>query len=593
MSRIAEETIQEIRNRVDIVEVVSAYLPLKRSGGNHRGLCPFHQEKTPSFNVNEPRQIFHCFGCGVGGNVFSFLMRMEGLSFPEAVKRLGERVGIEVEETPDSPAEIRRREASEQLLKINDTASAFYHRVLLEDPAGAEGRRYLRQRGYDGETVRAFRLGFAPGRWEALAEHLKAQGFADEDVRAAGLIREGQKGRGDYDLFRNRLLFPIYDLQEHVVAFGGRVLDDSLPKYINSPETPVYQKSKTLYGLCQARDAMRHHREVLVVEGYFDLLALAKAGFENVVATCGTALTADHARILKRYVDKVMLLFDEDAAGRQASFRGMDVLLPEGLSTRMISLPAGADPDSLLRDQGPQVFREALAAARPALEIFMDDQLALNGDSVEGRARAAQEILARLRRLPSDLEKDLYTKQLASLTGLSEDLLRDGGRDVVPQRPPVARRQQSRPSGPASAEKRLQRFLLKLMLADAGVRRGVQDEGTSQLFLDEEYRAVGEHLLKLQQPDGTLPENLVDTTQDDAIQPLLASLLMEEDHSFGDAVEQIFADCRRAVAKGQLKMRLKELDALEDAARRDRDDEALHRCLRERTEINLKIKKSP
>ncbi len=593
MGRIPEETIQEIRNRVDIVELVSSYLPLKRSGGNHQGLCPFHQEKTPSFNVNEPRQIFHCFGCGVGGNVFSFLMRMEGLSFPEAVKRLGERVGIEVEETPDSPAEVRRREAYEQLLKINDTACAFYHNTLLEAPAGAPARRYLRQRGYEGETVRAFRLGFAPERWEALAEHLKAKGFSASDVRNAGLVREGQQGRGDYDLFRNRLLFPISDLQERVVAFGGRVLDDSLPKYINSPETPVYQKSRTLYGLCQARDAMRHSREVLVVEGYFDLLALSRAGFGNVVATCGTALTADHARILKRYVDKVLLVFDEDAAGRQASFRAMDALLPEGLATRMVSLPAGADPDSLIQDQGADSFREAVAAAKPVLEVFMEDQLARNDDSVEGRARAAEEVLGRLRRLPSDLEKDLYIKQLAGRTGLAEDLLRDRRRAVVSSRAPRVQVQQSRRSGPLSPEGRLQRYLLRLMLADAGVRQRVKEAGTSVLFLDEEYRGAGDHLLKLQRPDGCLPENLVDTTQDETLQALLASLLLEEDQAWADDAGQIFDDCRRAVARGQLKMRLKELDSLEESARCNGDDEALHRCLRERTEINLKIKKSP
>ncbi len=593
MSRISEETIQEIRNRVDIVELVSSYLPLKRSGGNHRGLCPFHQEKTPSFNVNEPRQIFHCFGCGVGGNVFSFLMRMEGLSFPEAVKRLGERVGIEVEETPDSPAELRRRETYEQLLKVNDAACAFYHEILLDDAAGAPGRRYLRQRGYDGERVRTFRLGFAPGRWEALAEHLRAKGFSAEDARAAGLVRAGQQGRGDYDLFRNRLLFPILDLQEHVVAFGGRVLDDSLPKYINSPETPVYHKGKTLYGLCQARDTMRHSREVLVVEGYFDLLALAGAGFGNVVATCGTALTADHARILKRYVDKVLLVFDEDAAGRQASFRGMDALLPEGLSARMVSLPAGADPDSLLREQGAAAFREALAAARPALEVFMEDQLTLNDESVEGRARAARQVLERLRRLPSDLERDLYIKQLAGRTGLSPDLLLDGGRTTVAIRPvslPVA---QSPRSAPLAPEGRLQRYLLKLMLADSGVRQQVAEEGTGGLFLDGEYRAAGDHLLAQQQPDGGLPGNLVDTTRDNALQALLASLLLEEDSAWGEAAEQIFEDCRRAVARGKLKARLKELDALEETARRSGDDGALHQCLRERMEINIKIKKSP
>ncbi len=592
MGRISEEIIQEIRNRVDIVEVVAGYLPLKRSGGNHGGLCPFHQEKTPSFNVNEPRQIFHCFGCGVGGNVFSFLMRMEGLSFPEAVKRLGERVGIEVEETPDSPAEIRRREVSEQLLKINDEACAFYHHALLDGPAGANGRRYLRQRGYDGDTVRAFRLGFAPEGWQALAEHLAAKGFAAEDIRAAGLVREGQHGRGDYDLFRNRLLFPIFDLQERVVAFGGRVLDDSLPKYINSPETSIYQKSKTLYGLSQARDAMRHSREVLVVEGYFDLLAVAEAGFGNVVATCGTALTADHARILKRYVDKVLLVFDEDTAGRQASFRGMDALLPAGLAARMVSLPAGADPDSFLREQGADGFRGSLEAARPALEVFMEDRLAHNDQSVEGRAAAAREVLEHLRRLPSELERDLYLKQLAERTGLSVDLLRGGKPGIAPQRP-AARTQQGRRVGPLSPEGRLQRYLLKLMLADGGVRQHVAEEGTAELFLGEEYRVAADHLLQLRQPDGGLPENLVDTTQDEALQALLASLMLEEDQSWSDAAEQIFADCRRAVARGKMRVRLKQLNALEEEARCQGDEEALHRCLRERMEINLEIKKSP
>lgn len=593
MGRISEEAIQEIRNRTDIVEVVSSYLPLKRSGGNHQGLCPFHQEKSPSFNVNEPRQIFHCFGCGVGGNVFSFLMRMEGLSFPEAVKRLGERVGIEVEETPDSPAEIRRRELSEQLLKINEAACSFYHRILLEDPGGAPGRRYLRQRGYEGETVRSFRLGFAPERWEALTEHLRGEGFSASELNDAGLVRPGQKGRGDYDLFRNRLLFPIYDLQERVVAFGGRVLDDSLPKYINSPETAVYHKGKTLYGLCQARDAMRHSREVLVVEGYFDLLALVEAGFANVVATCGTALTADHARLLKRYVEKVLLVFDEDAAGRQASFRAMDTLLPEGLATRIVALPAGADPDSLLREQGPDPFKAAVDGAQPALEVFMDDCLKSGDDSVENRARAAEEVLGHLRRLPSELERDLYVKQLAAKTGLSENVLRGRGGAAPASRPSGVRVQQNRPSGVLLPEDRTQRFLLKLMLASAEVRQQVKDEGPVNLFVNEIYRQVSEHLLSQQALDGGLPEHLVDTSQDPSIQALLANLLLEDDQDWADAAGQIFDDCRRAVGRTGMKKRLKELDILEEEARRSGNEAALYECMRERMEINLKIKKSP
>ena len=248
MGRIPEEKIQEIKDRIDIVEVVSSYLPLKRSGVNNQGLCPFHQEKSPSFNVNSARKIFHCFVCGVGGNVFSFLMRMEGLSFPDAVKRLGEKVGVEVAEEEVSPAEIHRRESRERLARINEVAGQFYHQLLLEDEAGAHGRRYLRQRGYAGETVRAFQVGFAPEGWETLSKHLAGKNFSAEDIRKTGLVRPGKQGRGDYDLFRNRLLFPIHDLQGRMVAFGGRVLDDSLPKYINSPETEIYHKGQVLYG---------------------------------------------------------------------------------------------------------------------------------------------------------------------------------------------------------------------------------------------------------------------------------------------------------------------------------------------------------
>ncbi len=281
MSRISDEAVREIRERSDIVEVISSYLPLRRSGANYLGLCPFHQEKSPSFNVNAPRQIFHCFGCGVGGNVFTFLMRMEGLTFPEAVKRLGEKAGITVEETVVTPADRQRRDQRERLLRINEAACDFYHRLLLEDAAGSAGRRYLRQRGYEADTVKTFRLGFAPAQWEALVGHLTAQGFAAEDLRAAGLVREGRDGRGDRDLFHKRLLFPILDPEGRVVAFGGRVLDDGTPKYLNSPETPVYHKGRILYGLYQGREAIRQARAVLVVEGYFDLLALHRAGYRQ------------------------------------------------------------------------------------------------------------------------------------------------------------------------------------------------------------------------------------------------------------------------------------------------------------------------
>ena len=593
MGRIADDKIEEIRDRSDIVEVVSSYLPLKRSGVNHQGLCPFHQEKSPSFNVNAARQIFHCFGCGVGGNVFSFLMRMEGLSFPEAVRRLGEKVGVEVEEEAVSPAEVRRREERERLLRINEAAGAFYHQVLLEDESAVAGRRYLRQRGYEGETVRAFQLGFAPEGRGVLEKHLTEQKFLSDDVRQSGLVRPDKQGRGHYELFRNRLLFPIHDLQGRVVAFGGRVLDNSLPKYINSPETAVYHKGQTLYGLYQARDAMRHNGEALVVEGYFDVLALHRAGFAGAVATCGTALTADHARLLKRYADKILLIFDEDAAGRQATFRAMDALLPVGLAVSVVAMPAGEDPDSLLKAEGEDGFRSCLDAARPVLEVFIEDQLRVNDQSVEGRARAAEQVLERIRRLPGDLERSLYLQRLADLTGLDVALLKSkasGG--PVAQPPP--RRAAMPPSParqPAAATGQTQKYLLRLMLMDDQQRRRVREEGTAGLFIDELFRGLADYLLGCEDSDGRLPEVLVDASLEESQQSLLASLVFQEDQGWADNPEKIFTDCRRAASNYLLKQRLKEIGGLEEEAQRNNDEGALMRFLRERIEINQELKK--
>ena len=594
MGRISEDKIQEIRDRSDIVEVVSSYLPLKRSGANHQGLCPFHQEKSPSFNVNSARQIFHCFGCGVGGNVFSFLMRMEGLSFPDAVRRLGEKVGVEIEEEDVSPAELQRREMKERLLRVNEAAGDYYHQVLLEDEAGAAGRRYLRQRGYEGETVRAFQLGFAPDAWESLASHLAQRKFAEEDMRQAGLVRPGKQGRGDFDQFRNRLIFPIHDLQGRVVAFGGRVLDDSLPKYINSPESAVYHKGQVFYGLHQAREAMRHSGEALVVEGYFDVLALHRAGFAGSVATCGTALTGEHARLLKRYADKVLLVFDEDAAGRQATFRAMDALLPVGLEVRVVGLPAGEDPDSLLKAGGADGFRRCLEAARPVLEVFLEDQLQTHGDSVEGRARAAEQVLERIRRLPGDLERNLYLKRLAELTGLDIDLLQGKARGAGTQEQPPPRRAAVVPEPhkqPVAEAGHAQKYLLRLMLADDQQRARVREEGIASLFPDAVTRGLAEYLLGRETDDGRLPEDLVDASLDECQQSLLASLVLQEDETWADNPERIFTDCRRAVSHKRLKERLLELGRLEEDARGNDDEAALMAYQRERTEINQKLKK--
>jgi DNA primase len=602
--RIEEAKIQEIRERIDIVDVVSSYLPLKRSGANHLGLCPFHGEKTPSFNVNAPRQIFHCFGCGVGGNVFSFLMRMEGLSFPEAVRRLGERVGVEVEEEALSPAEEKSREEAERLVRINEVAGEYYHRILLEEAEGAPGRRYLRERGYDGDTARQFRLGYAPERWDALAKHLETKGFDPALVREKlGLIRAGRDGRSDYDLFRRRLLFPILDARGQVVAFGGRVLDGSLPKYINSPESPVYHKGRILYGLYEAKEGMRQTGEGIVVEGYFDQMALRRAGFGNVVATCGTALTEDHARLLKRYAKRLLLLFDQDSAGQKATFRAMEALLAEGLAVAVVTLEAGEDPDSYLLKRGSEAFRERLQAARPVIEVFMETVLTSHGDGVEGRARAVEEIMGRLALLPSDIERSLYLKALAERTGIEEELLRRKA-----QRPAAASRQVVTPpvravTRPAVAARptvrqrergagyRAQDLLLQMMDSNPQTLRRVVEEGIDNFFSDQDWRAVAERLVANPDAPNALCRLLDDDRLGEEQKALVSGILIKDQQAFAEDPEGIFADCRQAVDRERLKKRSRELPGLIREAESGGDHEKLVAYHREQIDINRKLKK--
>lgn len=425
MALIPDETIEQILERVDIVELASRYMSLKRSGVNNMGCCPFHDEKTPSFNVNSARQRYHCFGCKADGHAISLLMHFEGLGFREACKRLAGEVGIEIEERRDTPEEERRRRELERLQQVNAIAAEFFHRQLLEAPEAEGCRQYLNRRGYGRKSAAGYQLGYAPERWDALVRHLQERQVHLEDARALGLIRSRESGDGDYDLFRGRLIFPIHDLSGHIVAFGGRILGDGQPKYINSPESPIYHKGRVLYGLYGARQAIRRSNEVILVEGYFDQLALARAGVDNAVATCGTALTEEHARLLGRYARRVLLLFDNDSAGRNATFKALALLLPTGLEAAVVELEAGEDPDSYLRKHGKEAFAERLQQARPALELFIAEQLAAAAPGVAGTSRAAREVLEMLALLTNPLELDLSLKELGRQSGIEIELLRE------------------------------------------------------------------------------------------------------------------------------------------------------------------------
>src|SRR5664279_2458193 len=429
---IAEDKVREVAERLSIVEVVSEYVQLRRAGANYTGLCPFHAEKTPSFNVNPAREIFHCFGCGAGGNAFSFIMKIEGLSFPEAVKLMARKTGIEIEERQLSQAEKQAQDERQTFQRINELTAGFYRSVLEQKPEGAVAREYLERRAAAGEIAEAYRLGFAPDRSDGLVQHLKANGINLETALKLGVVRKSD--RGWYDQFRNRLMFPIRDTKGNVIAFAGRVLDASLPKYINSPESPLYHKSSVLFGMDMALPAIRTENSIIIVEGYFDHLALYRAGIRNVVATCGTALTSTHTGLIKRHAAKAYMLFDSDAAGRKATIRSMELFMEQRLPSYVISLPAGDDPDSFLAGNPVEAFRNCQEKARPAFEFFVRSLLAQTPpDSVDSKVRIIDELLPRFKKIADPVERDLYEKEICRLLGITVHAFRKrmGGMELT------------------------------------------------------------------------------------------------------------------------------------------------------------------
>ncbi|HYA03334.1 MAG TPA: DNA primase, partial [Syntrophobacteria bacterium] len=423
VGRLTREAIEEIRTSVNIVDVVSAHVPLRKRGKTYVGLCPFHGEKTPSFTVSDDRQAFYCFGCGVGGSVFDFLMRVRNLTFVEAARELADRYGIRLPEASETKDQRRARELVDFLCGANETAAAYFHQVLLEDPAAASARDYLRSRGMGPEITREFRLGYAPSGWDGCKRHLLRHKISPQAAVQAGLLV--QSGQGEpYDRFRNRIMFPIRDLAGRVVGFGGRALDDTPPKYLNSPESPVFHKGRILYGLPVAKEACRKEGETLVVEGYFDLLALQSNGIRNVVAPLGTALTPQHVRLLARLAPRAVVVFDGDEAGMRAALRSLEIFLREKLPARLLKLPGGMDPDDFVRQQGKEAFFRLLGEARPLLEVFLDETLADFDGSIATKVRSVRTVGPLLKLLDVGVEQESYLQFLTRRLNVSEEALR-------------------------------------------------------------------------------------------------------------------------------------------------------------------------
>jgi DNA primase len=421
MSGVSDHTIDRIRDAVNIVDLVSRYVNLKKSGRNYLGLCPFHKEKTPSFSVSPEKQIYHCFGCGSGGNVFSFLMEYEKINFFDALRRLAEETGIELEL---APKEKEMGSENEQLLEFNQIAASFFIRNLNEGPKSLQ--TYLKKRGISAEFVKKMSLGYTPKEWDKLYKHIKHFRYPLEPFTNLGLILESDKKSKYYDRFRDRLMFPIHNLSGKIVGFGGRDLsgDQEAPKYINSPESPVYQKSKELYGLYFARDAIRKAGMAIFVEGYMDWIQLYQNGIENVVATSGTSLTDDHARIIRRYAQNICLCYDSDTAGINAAARGGEILFQNNVEVKVLLLPEGQDPDSYVKEKRADAFYELIKNATDYFSFRMDKiQQVHNLQNAQDRSLAVNEILEILAPLKDNVKVGFYVERISENWDVPNTLL--------------------------------------------------------------------------------------------------------------------------------------------------------------------------
>ena len=564
---ISEDVINQIRDRIDIVDIVGQHVSLARAGQNLKGLCPFHQEKSPSFTVSPSRQIFHCFGCGAGGNVFTFLTRITGASFPETVRDLGRRVGIEVQEpTPDSASQASHTHRAEQ---VNQAAARWFHDNLRDERLGAEARPYLEGRGIQQTTIERFGIGVAPVEWDGLLKAMAKQGFTPQDVASAGLAIGRETGTGYYDRFRGRVMLTITDLRKRVVGFGGRVLGEGTPKYLNSPDTPLFRKGQTLFALDVAREAVTRTKTVIVVEGYFDAIALHQAGLTHTVATLGTALTTEHVQVLRRFASKVVLLFDPDAAGVRAALRGLDLFVNSGLGVKVVTLPAGDDPDTYVRKQGPDAFARLEEQAPSLLDFALEHSVkTAEGSTIEGRIRSVDEILRILQKSEHPIEREERIRLVAERFGINQQRLIDRYPALREKPKPAAvLRPVPPPASPtkgAPEERDLVYFLLHGQLLPADVRRL-----RSEAFSISSCRKIIEQALAHLEQDGRVGvRNVLDSVVDDPeCGPLATELSMREEH-FDDSRAHI-QGCLDTIDRKRSEAVLRDLIAQLKAAERE------------------------
>ncbi len=576
--RIPEHILEDILGRVDIVEIIAASIPLKRAGRNFKACCPFHHEKTPSFMVSADKQIYHCFGCGESGNAIKFLMRHERMEFLEAVDLLAKKAGV-VLPAVRSP-DISSGESVTALHAVMDAAVDFYA-AILKSPQGAAARSYLARRGITAETAVLCKLGLAPDSWDALIGHLRGKSFSLAVIEKAGLAVAKESG-GFYDRFRNRVIFPIFDIRNRPIAFGARVLDGSLPKYLNSPETPLYTKGRHVYGLNLARDSIRDCDCAVVVEGYLDFIVPYQAGYRSIVASLGTALTHEQVRLLKRYTQNIVVVYDADTAGELASVRSLDIFIEEDVRVKVASLPKGFDPDSYVRAHGVGSFRSLIETAQNLFDYKL--RMLKSGFDVNdphGKARIASGMLETIGKIKHEVLKAEYISRLAQELKTPEGALLIESRKVKspqahtkepaihpPQRVPVT-----------ATEK----LLIKLMLEETRIIERVRSLLDPEHFQDERTaKIVAAMFERAEQGKGTDAAHLIHRFPEDDIAHIVCeSVFGENEDVSADHKERVVEDCIRQLKSRRLKLEKEYLHERIKEAQRSGDDGSLRQLMEE------------
>ncbi|MFH1502020.1 MAG: DNA primase [Candidatus Eisenbacteria bacterium] len=585
--RIPDEVIDEIRSANDIVDVISERIQVKKAGRNYRALCPFHQEKSPSFNINPERQIYHCFGCGAGGNVITFLMEHDKLSFPDAMRELADRAGIRL---PESGSGAGLADDEDPIYGANEFAASYFAKALRSQ-GGADALGYLNGRGLTNETIESFGLGFAVPGWDGLLRAAAKAGFRPQTLEEAGLVVARESG-GHYDRFRDRLLFPLKVSAGRTVGFGGRAMGDAEPKYLNSPETRVYHKGRYLYGLREARPAIRVAREVILVEGYMDLLSLYQGGFQNAVASSGTALTREQAKTIARYVDKVFIAYDGDAAGIAAATRAAEELIRFGLKVRVASFPEGADPDSFLREKGPDALRDVLSASLDFIDFLVAQSPAGSPDE---REQAARRLVGIVARVEDPIVADLMLEKVADALGIRRAaivrayaaLKGEGGatRSGATGTP-------GRPSGrggdaPPIEEAALaaQKGLLSLLVCGGEAAARVRASVSPSDFANAPARALAELMWGEDEADVAALLSRVKDRDEAALLSELA--VLAPSHRDG---ARLCDDYIRTIQRSRIEERIRSLDREIETAEMTRSDERLLTLAAERQDLALRLR---